>query len=60
MKLDFIFFSFHQVFDFVIEFEYSGGPGLEAGYGRKAAISFSVEILPSVVLTQWHVLQAEV
>jgi len=43
----------------VIEFEYSGGPGLEAGYGRKAALSFTVEILPSVVLTQWHVLQAE-
>ena len=43
----------------MIEFEYSGGPGLEAGYGRKAALSFTVEILPSVVLTQWHVLQAE-
>lgn len=48
-----------QEFDVVIEFEYSGGPGLKSGYCRKSALSFSVEILPSVLLTQWHVLPAE-
>jgi hypothetical protein len=52
-------FCISQEFDVVIEFEYSGGPGLSAGFCRKSAISFTVEILPSVVITQWHVLPAE-
>lgn len=54
-----IFLFLLQEFDVVIEFEYSGGPGLKSGYCRKSALSFSVEILPSVLLTQWHVLPAE-
>ena len=45
--------------DVVIELEYSGGKGLEAGFSRKTAINFNVEIRPSILLTHWHVLPAE-
>ena len=42
-----------------IEFEYTGGPGRDAGYCRRAALNFLVEIQPSALLTNWHLLPAE-
>lgn len=48
-----------QMLDVIVEFEYSGGSGLKAGFCRKCAINFNVEIKPSVLLTHWHVLPAE-
>jgi len=42
-----------------LEFEYTGGGGMAAGYCRKCAIALSIEISPSVLITRWDVLAAE-
>ncbi|XP_069696670.1 protein brunelleschi isoform X2 [Periplaneta americana] len=42
-----------------LKLRYSGGPGLEAGYCRVSSITLSVEMLPSVQITNWDVLPAE-
>ena len=39
--------------------QYSGGPGLAAGYCRSCTVALAVDILPSVVVTKWDVLPAE-
>ena len=49
-----------QKYEFSLEFEYSGGAGLAAGYCRKSLLKFSVEIISSLLITQWDVLPAEV
>lgn len=43
----------------LLKLQYSGGPGLAAGYCRSCTVSLSVDILPSVVITKWDVLPAE-
>ena len=42
-----------------IEFEYTGGLGRKEGFCRRAALNFLVEIQPSAILTNWHLLPAE-
>ncbi|XP_074600662.1 trafficking protein particle complex subunit brun [Brevipalpus obovatus] len=48
-----------QTLEANLEFEYTGGDGMAAGYCRKCAIALSIEILPSVLITRWDVLAAE-
>ncbi|OWF53426.1 Trafficking protein particle complex subunit 9 [Mizuhopecten yessoensis] len=43
----------------LLRVEYSGGPGLEAGYCRHCAVAFSVDILPSVIFHSWEALPSE-
>ncbi|RWS24985.1 trafficking protein particle complex subunit 9-like protein [Leptotrombidium deliense] len=45
--------------ELMVNIEYSGGAGLTAGYCRKCALMFDIEILPSLIITQWDVLPAE-
>jgi hypothetical protein len=42
-----------------LKLRYSGGAGLEAGYCRVSSVTLSVEMLPSVQITNWDVLPAE-
>lgn len=44
----------------VVQLRYSGGGGLRAKYYRQCGISLTVEVLPSVLITKWDVLPAEV
>jgi len=43
----------------LLKVEYSGGAGLEAGYCRRCAIAFSIDIIPSVIFKNWDVLPSE-
>lgn len=47
-------------FDAQLRFRYSGADGMVEGYCRTCAISFNVELLPSVQVYNWDVLPAEV
>ncbi|KAK3088481.1 hypothetical protein FSP39_019701 [Pinctada imbricata] len=38
----------------LLRLDYSGGPGLQAGYCRRCAINFTVDIHPSVVFLSWE------
>uniref|UniRef100_A0A2R5L9E5 Putative targeting complex trapp subunit n=1 Tax=Ornithodoros turicata TaxID=34597 RepID=A0A2R5L9E5_9ACAR len=49
-----------KVLEAVVQLRYSGGPGLRAKYYRQCGISLSVEVLPSVLITKWDVLPAQV
>ncbi|CAD7080031.1 unnamed protein product [Hermetia illucens] len=42
-----------------LRLRYSGGDGLQEGYCRQCAVSFSLEMLPSAQITNWDVLPAE-
>ncbi|XP_015791675.2 protein brunelleschi [Tetranychus urticae] len=48
-----------RVIEVILEFEYSGGGGLASGYCRRSAIAINIEIIPSVLITKWDVLPAE-
>ncbi|XP_054709231.1 LOW QUALITY PROTEIN: trafficking protein particle complex subunit 9-like [Uloborus diversus] len=43
----------------VLQIQYSGGPGMKAGYCRRCAVALTIEVLPSVVITKWDVLPSE-
>jgi hypothetical protein len=43
----------------VVQFEYSGGSGLASGYCRHCTLAFHIEIIPSLIITQWDVLPAD-
>lgn len=42
-----------------LKIKYSGGAGLTAGYCRISSVFITVEMLPSVQITNWDVLPAE-
>lgn len=42
-----------------LQLRYSGGGGLEAGYCRVCSVFLTVEMLPSLQITNWDVLPAE-
>ena len=43
----------------VLQFEYSGGPGLASGYCRQSSLAITIEIQPSLLITHWDVLPAD-
>ncbi|KAF4517508.1 hypothetical protein B566_EDAN006509 [Ephemera danica] len=43
----------------VLKIQYSGGPGLTAGYCRVASVLLRAEVMPSLQVTRWDVLPAE-
>lgn len=43
-----------------MKFRYSGGNGLSEGYCRECSLAFTIELLPSIQVTSWDVLPAEV
>lgn len=42
-----------------LQLRYSGGPGLEAGYCRTCSVFITLEMIPSLQVTNWDVLPAE-
>lgn len=44
----------------VLQFQYSGGPGLRARYCRQHSVALTVEVQPSLLISQWDVLPAQV
>ncbi|KAK9709008.1 Transport protein Trs120 or TRAPPC9, TRAPP II complex subunit [Popillia japonica] len=42
-----------------LQLRYSGGPGLEAGYCRTCSVFLTLEMIPSLQVTNWDVLPAE-
>lgn len=42
-----------------VQFKYSGGKGMAEGYCRISSVFISLEILPSLQVTNWDVLPAE-
>ncbi|XP_055386029.1 protein brunelleschi [Condylostylus longicornis] len=48
-----------QIIEAQLQLRYSGGKAMQDGYCRQCAISFVLELLPSVQLTGWDVLPAE-
>nr|XP_018912061.1 PREDICTED: protein brunelleschi [Bemisia tabaci]XP_018912062.1 PREDICTED: protein brunelleschi [Bemisia tabaci]XP_018912063.1 PREDICTED: protein brunelleschi [Bemisia tabaci] len=42
-----------------VNLHYSGGPGLVAGYCRITSLVIYIEIIPSILITNWDVLPAE-
>lgn len=42
-----------------LKIKYSGGAGLIAGYCRTSSVFITIEMLPSVQITNWDVLPAE-
>ncbi|CAN8000592.1 unnamed protein product [Ixodes hexagonus] len=44
----------------VVQFQYSGGPGLRARYCRQQSVALTVEVQPSLLISQWDVLPAQV
>lgn len=52
--------QYNQHIEAQVRFKYSGGDALTAGYCRQCAVSFNLELLPSVQITSWDVLPAEV
>ncbi|KPM04717.1 brunelleschi-like protein [Sarcoptes scabiei] len=47
------------IVELCVQFEYSGGPGLNAGFCRRININFVIEIKSSILITHWDVIQAE-
>lgn len=43
----------------ILKLRYSGGNGYKHGYCRQISVNFNVEMLPSVQITNWDVLPAE-
>lgn len=52
-------FQLTQNIEAQLRLKYSGGEALVAGYCRQCAVSFNLELLPSVQITSWDVLPAE-
>ncbi|XP_071451117.1 protein brunelleschi [Hetaerina americana] len=48
-----------QTIEGLLKLQYSGGPGMAGGYCRVCSVAFSMEIRPSVRLTNWDVIPAE-
>ncbi|KAG8179886.1 hypothetical protein JTE90_017418 [Oedothorax gibbosus] len=44
----------------VLQVQYSGGPGMRGGHCRQGSVALTVEVLPSLVITEWNVLPSEV
>lgn len=42
-----------------LQLRYSGGPGLKAGYCRVCSVYLTLEMIPSLQVTNWDVLPAE-
>lgn len=42
-----------------LQFRYSGGAGLITGYCRSSSVFITLEMLPSLQVTNWDVLPAE-
>lgn len=42
-----------------LQLRYSGGSGLEAGYCRTCSVFITLEMIPSLQVTNWDVLPAE-
>lgn len=42
-----------------VQLRYSGGDGLKAGYCRTSSVFLTLEMLPSLQVTNWDVLPAE-
>ncbi|GFS33195.1 trafficking protein particle complex subunit 9 [Trichonephila inaurata madagascariensis] len=49
-----------KIVEAVIQIQYSGGPGMVAGYCRQCAIALTIEVCPSIMITKWDVLPSEV
>ncbi|XP_015929032.1 trafficking protein particle complex subunit 9 [Parasteatoda tepidariorum] len=49
-----------KVIEAVLQIQYSGGPGMEAGYCRRCAIALTVEVLSSILITKWDVIPSEI
>ncbi|XP_076361025.1 LOW QUALITY PROTEIN: trafficking protein particle complex subunit brun [Tachypleus tridentatus] len=49
-----------KIVEVLLQLQYSGGPGGKTDYCRQCAIAITVEVIPSVVITKWDVLPAEV
>ncbi|KAF8791574.1 Trafficking protein particle complex subunit like protein [Argiope bruennichi] len=49
-----------KIIEAVIQIQYSGGPGMVAGYCRQCAIALTIEVCPSIMITKWDVLPSEV
>jgi hypothetical protein len=54
-----ILIKYLQIMEGQLKLRYSGGAGKEAGYCRVSSVTLSVEMLPSVQITNWDVLPAE-
>ncbi|XP_049774968.1 protein brunelleschi [Schistocerca cancellata] len=48
-----------KVLEGQLKLRYSGGPGLTDGYCRMCAVAITIEMLPSIYITNWDVLPAE-
>ncbi|CAG2158996.1 unnamed protein product [Oppiella nova] len=48
-----------KVVEAILQFEYSGGPGLASGYCRQSSLAIIIEIQPSLLITHWDVLPAD-
>lgn len=42
-----------------LQIRYSGGSGHEAGYCRTCSVFFTLEMIPSLQVTNWDVIPAE-
>ncbi|KAK7475910.1 hypothetical protein BaRGS_00032878 [Batillaria attramentaria] len=45
-----------QSVEAMLSVQYSGGPGEEAGYCRRSSLAVSIDVLPSVYITNWDAL----
>ncbi|XP_068150379.1 protein brunelleschi [Drosophila tropicalis] len=52
--------QYSQHIEAQVRLKYSGGEGLIGGYCRQCAVSVNLELMPSVQVTGWDVLPAEV
>lgn len=43
----------------ILQIQYSGGPGMKEEYCRQCSVAITVEILPSLVISKWDVLPAD-
>ncbi|XP_023236924.1 trafficking protein particle complex subunit 9-like isoform X1 [Centruroides sculpturatus] len=43
----------------ILQIQYSGGPGMREEYCRHCSVAITVEILPSLVISKWDVLPAD-
>ncbi|XP_054156473.1 protein brunelleschi-like [Oppia nitens] len=48
-----------KIVEVLLMFEYSGGPGLASGYCRQSCLAIIIEIQPSLLITHWDVLPAD-
>ena len=42
-----------QTVEAVLCVEYTGGPGQEAGYCRRCSLAITVDVVPSLYITNW-------